>query len=155
MIKLEDKDDNEGGLRDLAPDLTPLIDIVFILIVFLILTSNPAVMSLVVDLPQKGSSELEQTEMVSDYRLQIIANGGYSYKGEKLDEIQSLKEKLSSDFSNLSSNSSSDSDSPSPETKKELVIASDKSVKVEDFLEVLSLIEELQIKNTRVLMGAE
>jgi biopolymer transport protein ExbD len=141
MIKLQDKDDNEGLLRDLAPDLTPLVDIIFILIVFLILTANPAIMEIIVDLPQKGTSELEQAKDTKSNNLQILSDGQLIYNDQKIDDIEKLRNILGADY---------------PQNiveEKDLIVAGDKQVKLENFLEVLSLIEELEIKNARILMG--
>ena len=139
MIKVQSNIDSvdEYSLRTIAPDLTPLIDIIFILIVFLILTSNPAIVELMVDLPEKQESQL--TSFQQDEKsviLKIEGDNNFSLLGEELTNLPTLKTKLSE-----------------IEDYKELVIAGDKKISLETFLSVLSIIEELKIKNTRVLMG--
>ena len=47
---------DETDAENTQPNLTPLIDVVFMLIVFLLLTANAAQFAVTVDLPQAGSA---------------------------------------------------------------------------------------------------
>jgi len=139
MIKLPPDIDSvdDYSLRSIAPDLTPLIDIIFILIVFLILTSNPAIVELMVDLPKKEEQNLEQfTQDDKTVILKIEGEDKIFLNESSITGYKILKEKLA-DIS----------------AEKELIIAGDKKISLETFLKVLAVIEELKIKNTRVLMG--
>lgn len=68
-------------------DLTPLIDVVFLLIVFLILTTNAHQPTLSLDLPG-GVSEDEANERV--VQVELDANGNLALDGEpcSLDELR-------------------------------------------------------------------
>jgi len=128
---------DDYSLRTIAPDLTPLIDIIFILIVFLILTSNPAIVELMVELPQKEDQKLEAfSQNEKSVMLKIEGKNKFSLNEERLSELSVLKSKLAQ-----------------ISDEKELVIAGDKTLSLEIFLSVLAVVEELKIKNTRVLMG--
>lgn len=139
MIKLQSNLDSvdDYSLRTIAPDLTPLIDIIFILIVFLILTSNPAIVELMVDIPKKHEEKLQQyVENSNSDLLKIKPNGEFYFNEEKISDISLLKEALSQ-----------------IEDGKELVIAGDKKVDLETFLRVMAILKGLKIKNTKILMG--
>ncbi|WP_226703945.1 ExbD/TolR family protein [Microbulbifer elongatus] len=51
MININPPNKREFSLANLAPDLTPLLDIIFIVLVFLLLTANMRLASLPMDLP--------------------------------------------------------------------------------------------------------
>ena len=51
MININPPSKREFSLANLAPDLTPLLDIIFIVLVFLLLTANMRLASLPMDLP--------------------------------------------------------------------------------------------------------
>lgn len=71
MIKITDK--RQNIISDLLPDLTPLMDIVFMLIVFLILTVNSPLYSLDVNLPEdkdSASQSVSNNEAISIYLLE-------------------------------------------------------------------------------------
>lgn len=57
MIQLSRERVQDGALRDLAPDLTPMLDILFILLVFFMLTAGAILQSLDVQLPASISEE--------------------------------------------------------------------------------------------------
>ena len=55
MIKVEAEQDH--SFAAIPVDLTPMIDILFIVLVFFILTANPLEHALRVDLPSKGADQ--------------------------------------------------------------------------------------------------
>lgn len=61
MIKVK-QDDNRFGL---TPDLTPLLDIIFIVMVFLMLTTAVKLDSLEVDLPTTNSDAVSEVDTTS------------------------------------------------------------------------------------------
>ncbi len=51
-----------------SPDLTPMLDVIFMLLVFFMLTANRVEQALTIDLPEKGSEQatpLEQQETIT------------------------------------------------------------------------------------------
>lgn len=58
MIHLPHDQVQDGALRDLAPDLTPMLDILFILLVFFMITAGAIFQSLDLKLPASISGEL-------------------------------------------------------------------------------------------------
>ncbi|MCA0899527.1 ExbD/TolR family protein [Microbulbifer agarilyticus] len=51
MIRISPENSRQFSMANLAPDLTPLLDIIFIVLVFLLLTANTRLASLPMDLP--------------------------------------------------------------------------------------------------------
>ncbi|MBY6210268.1 ExbD/TolR family protein [Microbulbifer agarilyticus] len=51
MIRVSPENSRQFSMANLAPDLTPLLDIIFIVLVFLLLTANMRLASLPMDLP--------------------------------------------------------------------------------------------------------
>ena len=73
MIKLNPPNKREFSLANLAPDLTPLLDIIFIVLVFMLLTANMRLASLPMDLP---ASEHAAATMPSDPMTISLSNHG-------------------------------------------------------------------------------
>ncbi len=68
---------------DMAPDLTPLLDIIFIVMVFLLLTATVKIKSLDVDLPQTATKTL-QTTQADPITINLVANAPHwALQGEK------------------------------------------------------------------------
>ncbi len=53
---------SESEEKILAPDLTPMLDLIFMLLIFFMLTANPVKQILTIDLPEKGSEQVASTE---------------------------------------------------------------------------------------------
>ncbi|WGL16095.1 biopolymer transporter ExbD [Microbulbifer bruguierae] len=73
MININPPNRREFSLANLAPDLTPLLDIIFIVLVFLLLTANMRLTSLPMDLP---ASEHTAAAMPSDPLTVSLSNRG-------------------------------------------------------------------------------
>jgi biopolymer transport protein ExbD len=80
MIKLDETDDTV--LSDIAPDLTPMLDILFILLVFFILTAGAVFQSLELTLPENVSEELELAHEPKHIMLEIRPQN-YALDGEE------------------------------------------------------------------------
>ena len=84
----------EKSSEDFFPDLTPLIDVVFILIVFFLLTSSlTREKTLSIDIPESSTGEISQTENIL---IEIDKGNNIFYQNVKTDFIQMefiLKEK--------------------------------------------------------------
>lgn len=141
MITVKEEDAYEGSLRDLAPDLTPLIDIVFILIVFLLLTANPVALThLTVELPQNKESKLQEEAVKKSNVIELSSENAIIYNGNRLEDISILKQRLMDEGYGTTG------------ADKELIIAVDKKNNVEVFLQVVSLMQEMSIANPKILI---
>jgi biopolymer transport protein ExbD len=87
MINLIDQDNDETS----SINITPLIDVVFILLIFFLLTANTS-QGIVLDLPEASSSEniqIESWEIVITKDEKILFNG-VEIKNNKLESILSV-----------------------------------------------------------------
>lgn len=124
--------------------MTALIDIVFIVIVFLLLCINTALVELSVDLPQsEKSAPAEATEDKQTLMIQLNQHPPYfslpnelgvSYSELGFDELKDLL---------LSKNTASD---------QRIEIASHKRAPVEPLLQLLEFLNAHQLNNTHILM---
>jgi biopolymer transport protein ExbD len=87
MINLIDQDNDETS----SINITPLIDVVFILLIFFLLTAHTS-QGIVLDLPEASSSEniqIESWEIVITKDEKILFNG-VEIKNNKLESILSV-----------------------------------------------------------------
>ena len=136
MINISAKN-RKNILSELAPDLTPLLDVVFMLIVFLILSVNSALYSLEIELPKDKENV---TKIVSDKQnitIYILSKN----KGWKIDKKSYKEEKyFRQDLINLAKNNSS----------LKVMIVSDQDASVAKFINLLTLLEKLKIEKTNI-----
>ncbi len=125
---------------EFKPDLTPMIDIIFIVMVFLLLTANVNVQTLNVDIPKT-----EETSQLSSPDKPVISIGilhseeqKWALDGKKFNEWKEFTAellKLRSQF---------------PE--KPFVIAADKKADVESMLNLFAFMQKYQISATNIVM---
>lgn len=72
MIRI---DSEEESSLSLGPDLTPLLDVVFIVLVFLLFTANSQTLSLPVNLPQATQQEASVTSEPKTLTISIFEEG--------------------------------------------------------------------------------
>ncbi len=126
-------------VEELKPDLTPLLDIIFIVMVFLMLTANVAVHTLNVAIPQTEDGQvLEQpTQQVISVGI-LASNIPWALDGKTYanwEEFTTQLLQLTEHFPN-----------------KPLVIATDKSTPVEAMLRLLAFLQKNQITATNIVM---
>ncbi|MFP2768478.1 ExbD/TolR family protein [Oceanisphaera sp. KMM 10153] len=128
-----------SGWRSLTPDITPLLDIIFIVLVFLMLTANIPLQSLEVDLPKTDSAALSSVQDNKAITINLLAGTpAWALQGEKYEGWEQFKPVLQSRVSVLKD--------------AELVLASDKEVTVDKMLKLLAFLQEHQIQATQILM---
>ena len=129
MIELSTDQTSEGD--SIVPDLTPMLDVLFILLVFLILTANSANFSIEVDLPQPQETVLEQA---SNNAITITLRDP-EYEGASVWELNGRPFIKWHDMRPaLQSALQKTPDQP-------VVIAGDKSASIENLVQVLSFLE--------------
>lgn len=125
--------------EQLVPDLTPLLDIIFIVMVFLLLTANIQIQSLKIDVPQTGDPEVLQPASTEMIVVNVLATDPkWAIQGEAIPTWESFTARL---LSTIATN-----------TKKPVVIAADKDARVEDMLALLAFLQKNQIKTTNLVM---
>lgn len=135
MIKLDETDDTV--LSDFAPDLTPMLDILFILLVFFILTAGAVFQSLELTLPENVSEELELAHEPKHIMLEIRAQN-YALDGEEFSTLDDLKDRVSK--------------AVRAKPDYELIVAGDKQASIERLLNVLTYLQSQGIDAANILM---
>ncbi len=134
MIKLT----TENHPDSLQPDLTPLLDIIFIVMVFLLLTATVKLQSLEVSLP---TAETESVSAVDNKSLtvNILEKPPYwGLDGKSYSSWDSFTQTLLTQVKNK------------PEFQ--VVIASDKSAEIQHMVKLLAFLQDNKIKATQILM---
>ncbi len=137
MIRSEPKSIDAND--KLAPDLTPLLDIIFIVMVFLLLTANIQIQSLKIDVPQTSDAEVLQPASTEMVVINLLATEPkWAIQGEAITTWESFTERL---LSTIAANN-----------KNPVVIAADKNARVEDMLALLAFLQKNQIQTTNLVM---
>lgn len=139
MINISDLKSERGKIEgDLIPDLTPLIDVMFMLIIFLILTMNVALKSFNVELSE-DKDNLVQDQAVASLDLVIFNNADdWSLDGVKFSSFAELK-------SELEKRATKDDD-------VKINILSDKSVPVEKLVRLLIFTNDHKIDSSNIIV---
>lgn len=129
----------DSTLLDLAPDLAPLLDTFFILLVFFMLTAGDTVRSLRIELPAAVSQAAAPTQDEKRILLEIGENA-FAIDGEPVADFDALTAAIAQRMH------SSDN---------ELIIASDKRATVEKLLKVLTWLQSQDADVANILMRQE
>ncbi|CAK4075190.1 biopolymer transporter ExbD [Vibrio sp. MarTm2] len=132
MIKVK-QDENRFGL---TPDLTPLLDIIFIVMVFLMLTAAVKLDSLEVDLPTTDSQAVSEVDSKS-ITVNLLAEEPY-WAIDSKEYIDWENFKLA-----LLEQHKSD--------KKPIVIGAEKTADVQHLVKLLAFLQENGIQATQLL----
>ena len=126
MIKTTIQQNNRDNIiTELLPDLTPLIDVLFILIVFLILCMNISHKAFDINLPEDKNNNLQQSSNENIHNIIIYANKNqYQIDDQIFKDINLFKIKIST----LAKNS-------------KIKVFSDKNVTVDNLMEVFILLK--------------
>ncbi|EAS45091.1 biopolymer transporter ExbD [Photobacterium profundum] len=123
---------------ELKPDLTPLLDIIFIVMVFLLLTASVKLKALDVELP-KTETQILQTTEADPITINLIAKEPYwALQGQSFNTWDSFTVALLKQVK----------DGPT----KPVVIGADKNASVEQMLKLLAFLQQHEIKATQLLM---
>lgn len=138
MINIKDYQNYRSQIEsDFLPDLTPLIDVMFMLIIFLILTMNISFKAFDIDVSQ-DKDVLVNNSAQKALDLAITKDNKWLLDGKKFDNFADLKKdllKLKKDI-NL----------------KKINIICDKSVESEKLIRLLILIKSQNIKSSDIIV---
>ncbi|MDP5292342.1 biopolymer transporter ExbD [Oceanimonas sp. CHS3-5] len=133
---------NQSAWRAMTPDITPLLDIIFIVLVFLLLTANIPLQSLEVDLPKTDSEALSVVQDDKSMTINLLAGSpAWALQGEKYEDWAAFRPVLESQLEALK--------------KANLMLASDSAVTVGNMMKLLAFLQEHEIQATEVLMEKE
>jgi biopolymer transport protein ExbD len=121
-----------------APELTPLIDIVFIVIVFLLLTANSPLLKLPIDIPK--SNENAALSVAKDPILTVAIAAEKPYwriEQQTFSDWVIFRESLLEQLAT---------------SEQTVTIAADKAAPTEPLLQLLAFLHQQQITNTQIIM---
>ncbi len=133
MIRVQPADEALSG-----PDLTPLIDIIFIMLVFLMLTANPVTHLLSMELPQQAARSAPDPAPPSPLHLALTAEAPHWHLEQTgFASLDQFKTALLSQ----------------PDlTDRPIVVAGDKSVPLEPVLQLFSLLQAEGLTQVQFVM---
>ncbi len=138
MIHIETE--QHSGFSDLAVDLTPMIDILFIVLVFFILTANPVEHALKVDLPAKGAEQAQALIVKKSIQITLFTEGKWAINEHKFSDWSPTKIALKAAIENA------------PES--EIVIASARNASVEQLLELMAFLQQENLQAAQIMMDS-
>lgn len=140
MIRLTAKDPHDGMLRDLAPDLTPMLDILFILLVFFMLTAGVVLRTLDVRLP--AAADYAQPLIAKEEQIVLELHPAfYVLDGERLTDFAALRAALEA--------------KRRAAPGQELIIAGDEKVAMGRLLQLLTYLRAQGIESANIVMREE
>lgn len=122
----------------LLPDLTPLLDVIFIVLVFFLLTAQQPLLELPLDLP-KSDAALSEVASAPAERMVIMLDeqGTWRFAGQPQANFNSLRDAL---------------EQQQPEA---VDLALHQQAPLEKFLQLLAVLQTLGIDDTQILMETE
>ncbi len=124
-------------VTDLMPDLTPLLDVMFMLIVFFILTANSVPYALDVNLPEDDESVVEAVEDPEMLSVTLLADGaGWKINDLVFENEGAFKEALILKL----------------EKNTKILIIGDKDVSMQTLLSVMTFLRKNNIQTADIVM---
>ncbi|WOG27679.1 biopolymer transporter ExbD [Endozoicomonas sp. 8E] len=137
MIRISDSDETNASFS--AADLTPLLDVVFIVMVFLLFTANVQTLSLPVNLPEASREEAALTEEPETLTVSILAKGQpWALEENKYDNFEVLSQNLLARIKEA------------PDTT--VLVAGDQEAPLGNLVELMTFLSEHEITAAQVLM---
>ena len=136
MIELPES--KRGNIvSDLMPDLTPLLDVMFMLIVFFLLTANAVPYALDVNLPEDNEEITQAVEDPNMLSVTLLPNA----LGWKINEVSYKDEnKFKGDLKTKAKNN------------KKIIIIGDKDVSMDKLLQLMVFLRKSNIETADIVM---
>lgn len=139
MIRVPGHDRDEDTVGGLVADLTPMLDVLFILIVFFVLTANSAQLVLDLTLPSDQATAAKTLDKQEKIVLGLLPEGEqWSLDGRSYGDWEAVQSAVR--------------DILKDRPKAGFVIAGDRGVPLQRFVTVLSFLQELGVKNTELVV---
>ncbi|WP_432464466.1 MULTISPECIES: ExbD/TolR family protein [unclassified Agarivorans] len=135
MIRIEQK--NSGF--SMMPDLTALLDIIFIVLVFLLLTANSRVYQMKMNLPQTEQAQPQAAKQPAELQLSLFAESPKWGLGQQR-------------YQNFQTFAAALKQQSQQQPLANTSLASERQVPVEQLLKLLELLQQLKIETTQILM---
>ena len=122
MIKVKSTERN-NIFNDFIPDLTPLLDVMFLLIFFLILTTNSLPYKIDLDIPKDNEGAATQNKEQNILMVKILANNkGWLIEDKEFANFDLFKQNLLNNHKRKA---------------QQITIMSEASVRVQEFIDLL------------------
>lgn len=125
-------------IGDFLPDLTPLLDVVFMLIVFLILTINTTFFSLEVNLPDDNDDSSKAISDNNHLEIHLLKSNFWKINEEKFSNEAKFKDYLLSYHQK--------------HPKQKIIIITDKSSEVGKLISILTFLKKQNIQMADILV---
>ncbi|MCL1137800.1 ExbD/TolR family protein [Shewanella pneumatophori] len=130
---------NDESSQSFGLDLTPLIDIIFIVLVFLLLTANTQLLSLPVDVPTEADSNLSAVSQEKHIAINVLVNEPHwALDGQSYADFAAFEAAFAKSFK--------------ANPKAKVIIAADKTAPVQPLMTLLAALQRQNITNTQILM---
>ncbi|MDB2415000.1 biopolymer transporter ExbD [Rickettsiales bacterium] len=139
MINVNSNSERDGIISDLLPDLTPLLDVMFMLIIFLVLTTNAMQQVFDIALPEDKDDVLEVLSENETIKITIFSEDG----------VLAINEKKFSDFSEFKIQLM---DMYNNSKQKQVVVFGDKSATIDRLMELLTFMRSKGIETADIVM---
>lgn len=142
MIKVQ----SSASSPSVFPDMTALLDVIFILLVFLLLTANAVPKVLPVSLPTKGSAQAEPLNLSDHVSINIFSEDSrWGLNGDKYTDWTSFEDAIGENLNTLNENN----------IEPQIIIAGDKQAPLEKVLQLLSWLQGKGLGATQMMMNPE
>lgn len=130
---------SQGSSSVTFPDMTALLDVIFILLVFLLLTANAVPKVLDVSLPEKGSDQSHTLEMREPVTITLFSQEGrWGLDGKEFSSWPEFEATLLKQVSS--------------EQVPQIIIAGDKDTSLEKTLQVFAWLQGHDLKAAQIMM---
>ncbi len=142
MIRSTSSQSDSFHFAHSAPDLTPVLDVIFMLLVFFMLTANPVEHIFTIDLPKLESEQVERLHQQKDITLTLFSDlEHWEINGHALTDWKSVKQQI------LALQAQ-------PEDVH-FLIAVDRRVAIENLLQVLNFFKNQNISVANILIQTQ
>ncbi|MFT7682114.1 ExbD/TolR family protein [Moritella dasanensis] len=130
---------DNSNFTDYKPDLTPLLDIIFIVMVFLLLTANISIKSLAVDVPVTDETAVLNQTDTKVIAISILAQADeWGIDDNKISDWDSFKQQLLIRHK----------DAP----EHTILITADKSAPIDKMMKILAFLKNNDVTKINVMM---
>lgn len=142
MIKVQSRPAEYSGF----PDMTALLDVIFILLVFLLLTANAVPKVLSVDLPTRGNAQAQPLTLSDHVSISIFSETSrWGLNGKEHSNWSEFEKSLTQNVTDLQDQ----------KIQPQIIIAGDKQASLEKVLQLLSWLQGKNLSAAQVMMNPE
>lgn len=135
MIRLAQSSPSSGSL---LPDLTPLLDVIFIVLVFFLLTAQTPLLELPMQMAQSQETLEPAAASQARMRIQLDEQGNWRFNDTQYSSFTALRSQLLSTLGDVKAAG--------------LDIALDRRAPLSTFLDLMAMLQQHGIEDSRILL---